>query len=521
MTDTLSTSAAPAPDFADGQPRRLHPLTLVLALLRVGPRSANALPALIAIGITGKWQWIIPALLLFLAVSLVFAWLSWLRFTWQVDADDIAINSGVFSRNSRTIPFDRIQDVAIEQGLLARLLGVATVGFDTGSAEADGAEEGKLRSISLTDAGALRDHIRSHRQSLTAAPRIAPPDAHIELPAAAVMPVDGPLVYAMSPRRLVTAGLFNFSLVFFAVLLGVLSRFDDILPVNPFDFDVWLELARSLGIERWVLGHRWLAALGGTISVVVLGTVTGVIRTAIKDWNFRLERNARGFRRTRGLTTRTDVVIPIARVQAAVVESDILRQYFGWYAVKLQSLASDTKDEADHVIAPFATLAECDTLLGALQFDRGGFEEGQPAEPWHGSHPVGLFILPACLSVGGVIHAAAMILFKPELLWTSSIVVVLVLLSLIASWFAWHHRRWHFDGQLLHITGGFLRRRHFILPARHIQSADLSIGPLRRRLSLASLTFGVAGGKGQSHGIDDLPLEQARALRDALLAVRA
>ena len=52
--------------------------------------------------------------------------LIWSRFTYQVTSKEIRIKSGLLNRNNRSIPFDRIQDVSLEQKLVSRLLGLAT-----------------------------------------------------------------------------------------------------------------------------------------------------------------------------------------------------------------------------------------------------------------------------------------------------------------------------------------------------------------------------------------------------------
>lgn len=512
--------------FGNGEPRHLHPASLLLALLRVGPQSANMLPAIAVIGATGRWWLIVPAILLFLAVGLIVAWLKWLRFTWRVDEDGIAIDSGILSRNSRDIPFDRIQDVAIEQGLIARLVGIATVSFDTGSAEADGKEEGKLSGIAMADAQALRSHIRNRRGQVapatgplidaTGTPDAGGASAVIEDGARGMAGGDT-LLFAMTPQRLVLAGLFNFSLAVFAVLFGLLNSFDRLLPFDPFDIDVWVDMAGSFGLEKWVVGHQWLAVLGGTISVLILGLLTGVVRTTVKEWNFRLERTARGLRRTRGLTTRTDVTLPKARVQAAIVDSGIVRRHFGWFALKLQSLASDGKDEADHVIAPFARIDEVDRLLDEIQLNRAGFGDEVAPDHWQHTHPIGFLIVPATLFGTALLIALVMSAVRPDLLWYGSIGGLAALFAVIPAWLAWRYRRWHFDGRLLHMTQGFFRRQHVILPARNIQSIDLLVGPLTRRFGLAGLRFGVAGGGGE-HAIADIASTKAYQLRDQLLA---
>ena len=74
--------AAASARAADVEPdwQRLHPATLALAIVKLGPRSLNFLPALAAIGFAGKWAYVVPALLVFLLLSLLVAIAAWLRF---------------------------------------------------------------------------------------------------------------------------------------------------------------------------------------------------------------------------------------------------------------------------------------------------------------------------------------------------------------------------------------------------------------------------------------------------------
>ncbi|MEQ1510295.1 MAG: PH domain-containing protein [Sphingopyxis sp.] len=495
-----------------GEVRRLHPLALVLGLAKIGPQMVNFLPALIGIGVTGQWYLIVPALGLFALAIVGYTWAAWARFTWRVDEDDIAISSGIFSRNDRTIPFDRIQDVSIEQGLLARMLGLAKVGFETGSAESDKKDGGKLNAIAMADAQALREHIREHRAGTTVQTVAA--DA-VDAP-----PPTERLLLAMTPKRLVIAGLFNFSLAIVGILLGALNTFDNFMPIKPFTYDFWLDLVRGTALESWVMAHRWLAIVGGVASAIAIGLAAGVIRTVVKEWGFRLERTARGFRRTRGLTTRTDVTLPITRVQAAMLSTGVLRRYFGWYDVRLQSLANDGKNEPDHMVAPLARLHEADAILAELALDRAGYEDGIDTAGWHRSHPVTIIFIPLILMGASIIAFTTITTFTPEHLWAVWFPALSVPFMAMIGWFDWRNSRSHFDGRLLHITKGVMRHRHIILPARNVQSADVAIGPIEQRLGLCSLVLGVPGGRQGQHEVTAIPLGDARALRTAILATR-
>lgn len=503
-----------------GQPRRLHPLTLLLALVQLGPRTLNFLPAILALGVTGQARLIVPALGLFLIVSLVFSWLAWTRFTWTVDSDDIAISSGVLSRKHRTIPFDRIQDVTIEQGVIARALGLAKVGFETGSGGGD-EHEAKLDSIALAEAEALRAHIRAHRAT-GAVQAVFEEDGSSAIDAN--RSEDRP-VFAMAMPRLLLAGLFNFSLAVFAVLFGLLQTFDDVLPFDPFDADFWIGLTRSTGLADWVDAHRWMSVVGGIVMLLLLGAATGIVRTVMRDYGFRLDRSERGFRRRRGLTTKTDVAIPIARVQAAIISTGLIRRRFGWYELRLQSLASDGKNESDHLVAPLARLDEVDAILAEVGLVRDPATE----DIWHRGHPGTLIVAPAVIFLVGVamlipnmVFADAFILsdwITPGAGFVLGVPFLLASIAALLGWLGWKGRCWRFDGRQLHMRRGLFSPVHIILPARNIQSADLALGPVLRRLSAANLHFGVPGGSGSQHVVHAAPDDQARSLRAALLAV--
>jgi len=97
--------------FVSGLPQVVFPL--VAAVL--GVRKAEN-PALIPI--------VIAAVLL---LSFFFRWLIWLRFRYHVGADDIRVEKGLLNRTARSIPYERIQDVSIEQKPLARMMGLSEV----------------------------------------------------------------------------------------------------------------------------------------------------------------------------------------------------------------------------------------------------------------------------------------------------------------------------------------------------------------------------------------------------------
>ena len=504
MTDTAAAAAAPIIDD-DANWQRLHPATLALAVVKLGPRSLNFLPAVAALGFTGNWVYILPAILAFLLFSLVAAWLHWLRFRFLVGDDEIVIESGVLSRQHRTIPFDRIQDVSIEQGLVSRALRIAKVGFETGAGGKE--NDADLDAIALDAAQTLRTTIRAHRSGEVA--KVA-----ADAPKAAPVPEDR-LLFAMPPRQLLLAGLFNFSLAALAVVGAGMQFFDGLL---PFDFNVfnprdWIEIAEDYGLDQWLLAHRWVAGVGAAISLLFIGFASGIATMFFANWDFRLTREPRALRRTRGLTTRTDVAVPVKRVQAAILVTGWFRQRFGWHELRLQSLASDGEKERDHQVVPFAKLGAIDPILSEVAIVRP-----DAAAAWQQSHriiAIGPIIGALCAAVGGGVA----LYLGNAVGWLGLIAAPLI--AMVAFWAARFHRWTDLDEQVA-IRRGWWKPKLTLLPHASVQSVDLKSDFILRPLGLATLVFGVPGGSSlASHEIPAIPLATAHDLRDRILTARA
>lgn len=502
MTDA-ATAIPPTGEAAEWQ--RLHPATLALAIAGLGPKSLNLLPAVAALGFTGNWMWIVPAVLAFLAISLVAAWFQWLRFRFLVGDDEVAIESGVFARQHRTIPFDRIQDVSIEQGLVARALGIAKVGFETGAGGQE--NDAQLNSIGLDAAQALRATIRAHRSGAVVA-------AVSDSPQRASADTDR-LLFAMGPRRLLVAGLFNFSLAALAVVGAAMQFFDGLLPFdfNIFDPRDWADVAEDYGLDQWLLAHRWVAGVGAGFSLLLIGFASGIATMVLANWNFRLTREPRTLRRTRGLTTRTDVAMPVRRVQAAILITGWFRRRFGWHELRLQSLASDGEKERDHQVVPFGRFTEIDPVLAEVAIRRPGADEN-----WHQSHGIvalGGLIGALFAALGGLIAIA----FGQSL---GGIGVAAAVLIAAASLFGARFHRWIDLGDQVAIRCGWWKPRTTLLPHASVQSVDIRTDFIQRPLGLATLVFGVPGGSAlAAHEIPAIPLATAHDLRTRILSARS
>lgn len=435
------------------------------------------------------------------------SFLDWRMRTYRVGGTDIRVDSGILSRSARSVPYERIQDVSLEQSLIPRLFGLVEVRFETG---AGGKDELKLTYLSEDEGARLRDVIRARKDD-GGAETIAGSEP------AADFAAEPPPLFAMPPKRVVTFGLFEFSLVVMAVIGGLAQQFEPLLPFDLWDFDWWQSVLAGPGSQLAGLGMM-AQMVGGVIaigSLIVLGVLTGLIRTILRDWNFRLDRTDKGFRRRRGLLTRTDVLMPAHRVQALVQSTGIIRSWFGWHGLKFVSLAQDS-GSASHDVAPFAKVPELQPIIASSGF------AGPPADlEWcHTSLKARIDTAIIIAVFFGLLSAGLLALFT-QIEFDVEIPFSLAFLPMVGAAFLilreaflYRYDRHGWDDRHIFIRNGWLARQLRIASRVKLHSVQIVQGPLAQRRGYADVHLGLAGGTLAAEGI---ALVDACAMRAAIL----
>ncbi len=463
---------------ADARP--LHPASLIVGWLRIVPQLAGGGAAYAAV--VEGWGRILLVAAAAAAIGAAFAFLGWWRFRYRLGDGEIVIESGILNRQRRVIPFDRVQDIAIERRPIARLFGAAKVKIETGGSATD---EGSLDMIGLADALALRDHIRRGQGQ-------------------AEVPADHePLLFEMTLGRVLYSGLFNFSLLFLAVMVAILENLDQ---VGLLDVE---ELATSPRADQAAGLIDFKVTLILVMALLVLGLLSGVIRTIGRDFGFRLTRGEAGFRRRRGLFTLSEVVIPTHRAQVAVIDSGPIARALGWYQLSFQTLGADRKGGGVQIVAPFAREQEMAPIL-----TEGGFPSPPPRADFHRSPRRALVRRAAPFMLAALVAAGAAILIDARAGFGGAAMLMLGLVAILR----WSRRSHAVNDQALFVTGGLLNRRLWIIPFAKAQTISLSTGPVQRALRLGSLLVDTAGASLiRPPEIADLDRADAEALGDRLL----
>jgi uncharacterized membrane protein YdbT with pleckstrin-like domain len=105
-------------------PIALVVLAIVLDLLPSVPSDYKTLGTLAVVALLG--------------LCLIAVWIRWNSRSFTITDRRVILDTGVFSRASKVIALDRVQDISTNQGVLGRLLGYGRIEID--SAGAAGAE---------------------------------------------------------------------------------------------------------------------------------------------------------------------------------------------------------------------------------------------------------------------------------------------------------------------------------------------------------------------------------------------
>ena len=336
-TDGPAQDADSATLGAVREPQRLHPLTL---LLRVGA----SLPALVVILLptlqNPNSENVISVVLgvLYGLVALPAIVLQYLRFSYRITPKQIVIQKGVLRRQNRSIPIERIQNIQIEQNLVARLIGLAKVTIETAGSSAT---EGSLEYDGLSSAHEIRQAVRSFQH------RSAPDAADAD---EADAEGDAETLFAMSLPHVLLSGAFRFSLFYIALVFSALQLVDPEAIVQ--------RILRSQGridqITETMTAYPALTILASIVVAGVLGWISGILIHLARYYGFRLWLDGDKLRKRHGLFTVTEGTVPLKKVQALILRTNPFMRAFGWYELEVQTVGMNVDEQGHRVIAPFA-----------------------------------------------------------------------------------------------------------------------------------------------------------------------
>lgn len=333
------------------QTRRPHPLTpfirgwiiLVAIILGFGRQVVDQASSNESFD-RSDLTWILPVAAAVVILAALAGLVSWYFTRFVIDDDELRIETGAVFKQSKKVPFERLQSVDIFQPFAARLFGLAELRLEAGA----GGNGIKLRYLSQPEASRLRDYLLTRAHGTRAS--IAESDAG--QPASRLTDLgrtDRPLL-TTSPQRLLGAFLLS-------------SEF--------------------IGTALYTIVVLIISATGSAFALTalipaVISLFTLISNRLVAMFHFTLADSAKGLRITRGLTTLSSQSVPVNRIQGIRISQPLLWRPLGWYRVDMDILGyagsdEDNDDQSSSVLLPVATLDEVrlglDRILPGVALD--------------------------------------------------------------------------------------------------------------------------------------------------------
>jgi len=280
------------PPVTGHPPQRLSPLTPVVRSFIVLVAAAMTVLRDVTSGDLGPTAMVFALLL---AGGAVYGTASWLRTTFWIEADELRVDTGVISRQSRRIRIDRLQGIDIVQPFVARIFGLAELRMDVAGGSS---REGSLAYLPLAEARRLKDLLLARRDELGEG-------------RAAEAGEPAPAASAVAERPLVRVPL---KMLLVSVLLSAETLVTAVIAV--------VLLAAFVGGGQWI-------GVSATVPVL-LGYGFAAVRRVSVNYRFTVSETPAGMQVRRGLFELSAQTIAVARVQGVVITEPLLWRPLGW-----------------------------------------------------------------------------------------------------------------------------------------------------------------------------------------------
>lgn len=230
-------------------------------------------------------------------ISTAYAILAYYQFDFCIKDQSLQIRSGVIRRKEQSIPFERIQNIQIEEPALHRLFGVVRLKVETaGSKE----EEGLIEALSPAIAGEIKRHIDQERT-----------DRAAEVPGMDETATSAEVLSSLELADLLRIGLTRNHLRTALILLGFSIGFlEDIAQLLPDTYTMkWDQEIKRIFDWDPLVSAALFAVFTGVSMVITLVT------SFFKFYRQTLISNGDRWTVRSGLISRREWVIPVSKIQ--------------------------------------------------------------------------------------------------------------------------------------------------------------------------------------------------------------
>lgn len=306
------------------------------------------------------------------ALATVLAWIAmiviilvWQIIVWAKTWITIGENSIVIERNTKisrkknTIGIANISNVNVEQGLFAMLLGTCKLKLDTNSLSTANATD-VIIVLKKNEAEQLRAWLMARISRETEKPvNVAVQEMRVRENGVFVRSDNKTVVTGGLDKRIrvgggdiLLHGIFS-SRFLYTILVPLYIVLELTAEMDGTDLDYIMQEAGNFATESVGITLLILIAV---VAWMVLAMVFSLVKTAIKYWDFQIERKEQKLVIEYGLTKKVNYSIPVDKIQAVVVKQSLLARICKRYMVEVVNVGmNDDEKEVQGFLLPYGS----------------------------------------------------------------------------------------------------------------------------------------------------------------------
>ncbi len=507
-----------------GVERRLHGATLWLPA--IDAVIGLAVPAIIAFFFVGPLVLLWVAGCFVLLPTAIFHAIRYFTLTYQVDAQELVIRSGVVSRRERRIPLDRIQEVKIHQGVLHQFLALAKVELSTAGKDP---QEADLNVLTLAEANQLKSLITSRQEAATqdAVCSASSPDAASDFHFA--LDLKTLWMGGFSSKVVATLGAIVSAILYFQLFVRVggnlfnpigqkiEGRIDRRFPrANPEKaLEELTEKFPDFGPFGFIADLFLNETLANSVLLAVAGLVFTVAAYVVRYFRFQLQRHGDMLSTSHGLLNLQHGSLARNRIQALKLEEALLRRWLGLASIHVDSAGDRHQVDENKQRELLLPVARRPQAVEVARQAIPGLVEIDPS--WK---RVSRRAIRRGSNKGWLLASLVMLLTSLVAGWFCLMWIPAFPMIYLLNYQWYRHSGYWIDDDYFLWRSGWINRSTVCLPVRNVQNVSVTQNPFDRRVGLASMSVDIAGQSNTGGGprIKHLPLEEARRIQHQLTA---
>lgn len=492
---------------------RLSPLTILLRILQRIP--GLIIPIYFIFTQNDKAEFYFLVISIFLGlIFFSFYLFDFIFYKYLITDKEVVIKQGVIAKKERVIPIEKIQNIAMEQTFLMKLLGLCVLKIETAG---DTSMEGELNCVSLKKGNELSDYLKNLKHNFEQTVTLEDETIANELKEDKINTksdiVEDNLIFELPTNQLLLFGLINLRLTLLPIIFWIFGI------VSTYANSYLKEIIQKIEDTFEGLGSQInnieiaLYILASIVLFVVSSIIIDIIFTFNTYYNFKLTKSKNKLYTSRGLLNTIKGAIPINKLQMIVLKTNIVKQKLDYFGLRLETAGGGRFNGAEIAI-PFAKLELIiDTLRHILPIDFPN--EYRKISKKSIARNIFKQFLGLTILIFGINYFIETNIFKNLVL---DFTLAFIYISIIPlSYLSWKNKGYQITERLIFIKVGVIYKSIKVIPINKIQTLSISQSLWTKFLGLAKLNIDTAATSNQfDAGLRDLDIESANEIFDIL-----